>query len=397
MKIKTDKNSISTRKKNRRRFHQILSAFFLTLLVLFALLFVILPDKKFSDIENRNLATLPSLKLRTIADGRFESDFTNYVSDQFPFRTFFVQMKTLTDRLMGKDCENGVYAGSDGYLIEETTVPSAESQDHLISAIRTFHDTHTDIPQYFLLAPNAVSILKDKLPKDAPVKDQNTCMDEFFSKLQDTGITAVDVRGTLSEEKDSGIFYKTDHHWTTRGAFLSFETLASAMGLDATSYEYSFLPVSTNFSGTLSAKSGLNASEKDTIEIAIPKKNNTPATDYIVEYIEEKEKTTVFYNTDKLKTRDQYGIFLNGNHAEIRIRTTSSNSEKLLILKDSYANSLIPYLAPYYREIFIVDPRYCYEDVETLMKTEGINEVLYLYNANTLFADSDLVSYLGSS
>ena len=106
--------------------------------------------------------------------------------------------------------------------------------------------------------------------------------------------------------------------------------------------------------------------------------------------VDEQKKTASFYDTSKLETRDKYAMFFNGNHGKVVITTPTEENRTLLVIKDSYANSLIPFLAPYYRKIVMVDPRYFYDDLEELMQVEEIQEVLYLYNANTFYSDTSL-------
>ena len=91
-----------------------------------------------------------------------------------------------------------------------------------------------------------------------------------------------------------------------------------------------------------------------------------------------------------METRDKYALFFGGNYAQVKINTPIEENRTLLILKDSYANCLVPFLAPHYRTIIMVDPRYYYGNLEELIQVEGVQEVLYLYNANTFFADTSL-------
>ena len=112
--------------------------------------------------------------------------------------------------------------------------------------------------------------------------------------------------------------------------------------------------------------------------------------DSIIYYEDTKEKTSEFYNFDNLDKKDAYTVFGGSNHPVYTIKTPVSENRRLLLIKDSYANSMIPYLAQYYREIVVVDPRYYFDSIEDLIAIEQINEVLFLYNANTFFGDDAL-------
>ena len=96
------------------------------------------------------------------------------------------------------------------------------------------------------------------------------------------------------------------------------------------------------------------------------------------------------YDYSKEGLRDKYALFFGGNHAQIKISTPTETDNTLLVLKDSYANSFIPFLAQHYRKIIMIDPRYYFGDLEQLMQVENVQEILYLYNANTFFTDTSL-------
>ena len=142
------------------------------------------------------------------------------------------------------------------------------------------------------------------------------------------------------------------------------------------------------FKGTLSAKSGFRSGETDELDVFLPNGDNTISS--VVNYVDEQKKSASFYDTSKLNTRDKYALFFGGNHAQIKISTPTESNNTLLVLKDSYANSFIPFLAQHYRKIIMIDPRYYYGDLEQLLQVENVQEVLYLYNANTFFADTSL-------
>ena len=348
----------------------------------------LVPDRGFSQKENRVLASRPAISVSQLTSGKFADGYETYVNDQFPLRDLWVTIKAATDRVLGKTDGNGVYLGKSGYLMEDFTAPSQERLNRTVNAMTDFAARHSDLPQYALIAPNAVNILSDKLPALAAATDQNPYLDATAATLEKAGVTFVDVRDTLSQHKDDGIYYHTDHHWTTQGAYFAYMQLAKVLGIDSSSISYDKLPVSMSFQGTLSAKSGFRASEKEEMDVFLPRDDSVPSS--VVNYVDEQKKTASFYDTSKLETRDKYAMFFNGNHGKVVITTPTEENRTLLVIKDSYANSLIPFLAPYYRKIVMVDPRYFYDDLEELMQVEEIQEVLYLYNANTFYADTSL-------
>lgn len=374
--------------RNYRLFFHRLGLLFFLLPVIVLVSSIILPDTGFSEKENRVLASRPALKLDQIISGGYEKQFETYENDQFPLRDMWITLKATTDRLMGKVEENGVYLGKNGYLMEAFNAPSQIQYDATVNAMTSFAQEHSDLKQYALIAPNSVNILKSNLPAFAPADDQNPWIDKLKDSLTSAGVTFIDIRDTFTDHKAEDLYYHTDHHWTTLGAYYAYLQAAAAMGIDTSSDSYDKAPVSQTFKGTLSAKSGFRSGETDEIDVFLPNGDN--ALSSVVNYVDEQKKSASFYDTSKLNTRDKYALFFGGNHAQIKISTPTESNNTLLVLKDSYANSFVPFLAQHYRKIIMIDPRYYYGDLEQLLQVENVQEVLYLYNANTFFADTSL-------
>lgn len=374
--------------RNYRLFFHRLGLLFFLLPVIVLVSSIILPDTGFSEKENRILASRPALKLDQIISGGYEKQFETYENDQFPLRDMWITLKATTDRLMGKVEENGVYLGKNGYLMEAFNAPSQTQYDATVNAMTSFAQKHPDLKQYALIAPNSVNILKSNLPAFAPADDQNPWIDKLKDSLTSAGVTFIDIRDTFTDHKAENLYYHTDHHWTTLGAYYAYLQAAAVMGIDTSSDSYDKAPVSQTFKGTLSAKSGFRSGETDELDVFLPNGDNTLSS--VVNYVDEQKKSASFYDTSKLNTRDKYALFFGGNHAQIKISTPTESNNTILVLKDSYANSFVPFLAQHYRKIIMIDPRYYYGDLEQLLQVENVQEVLYLYNANTFFADTSL-------
>ena len=353
--------------RNYRLFFHRMGLLFLFIPLIVLILSIVLPDRGFSEKENRVLSSLPHLNGNQIASGGFEKQFETYENDQFPLRDLWITLKAGTDRLMGKVESNGVYVGKSGYLMEEFKAPDQTQYDATVKAMTDFAQKHSDLKQYALIAPDSVNILSDRLPAFAPVQDQNSWLDSLSASLTDAGVTFIDVRSTFKDHKMEDLYYHTDHHWTTQGAYYAYLKAAKDMGI---------------------AKSGFRSGEKDEIDVFLP--TGDQALSSVVNYVDEQKKSASFYDTEKLETRDKYALFFGGNHAQIKISTPTETDNTLLVLKDSYANSFIPFLAQHYRKIIMIDPRYYFGDLEQLMQVENVQEILYLYNANTFFTDTSL-------
>lgn len=369
--------------------YKLLGILFPALLVLAFVVNLILPDKSFSDEENRILQSMPAFSFASYKEGRFEKKLENYANDQFMMRNQLIRVKSAADSAIGKTYSNSVFSCKDNYLMEDITVPDEKKVEKNIESIADFKKKYPSLEMSFLLAPNAANILSDKLPLFAAPRDQNKDIDSFYKKMKDIGITTIDVRPSFIENKDKmQLYYRTDHHWTSDGAYLAFNQIAKTLNLE-NDVEYKPFTVKTDFRGTLSSKSGFNNGLNDTIVIYLPK----PDSNYknsVIYYFDSKEKTTEFYKPSNLKIKDAYTVFGGSNHPIYTIDTPVDNNKSLLLIKDSYANSVIPFLSQCYRKIVVVDPRYFYDSIDKIIDTHNITDVMFLYNANTIFKDDSL-------
>ena len=387
----TSKNK-KPKKKLGKKYCISLSALFICYIVFFVAVNTLGEKKTFSETENRVLQSKPTFSVEKLFEGRYISKYEKYKVDQFFNRDFWIDVKVKTDKLLLKKSSNGVYLGKDGYLLEDFEKPNEENVSKNLKAISDFSNKYKEVKQYMLISPTAVSILRDKLPLAAPVEDQQKYLDEYSKKL-DSNITFVDTYATLLEHNSEDLYYKSDHHWTTLGAFYSYQKLAEDMELSSKdSDDYDIELVSNSFEGALASESGYKT-DLDKIKVYIPKDENDQV---VVNYEEEQKKTATLYDSEKLEQKDKYQVFLGGNHPIVKIDTTSDSGKTLLIFKDSYANCFVQFLTTHFSKIILVDPRYYYEDIDELMKNEGVDEVLYLYNANTFFSDTSLAPVLNN-
>lgn len=375
---------------NKKSTNCILGICFIAILAAVFLCNLLKDDKSFSEEENRVLQEKPDFSFSSYIEGRYEKKLESYVNDQFLARNAFIKIKTASDVTIGKLESNGVYRCEDNYLMEALTVPTEHWQKNTLSSLKQFQRHYKKLHMYFLLAPNAANILEDKLPATVKMADQNQYMDQFYKEVEDIGITPIDVRNILKENAgdETQVYYRTDHHWTTDGAFLAYKEAVSLMKL-ADQVSYKRYVVKNDFRGTLASKSGFTNGQNDPLTIYMPNKDE----DYknsVIYYADTKTKTTEFYQLDNLDTKDAYTVFGGSNHPMYTIKTPTASEKRLLLVKDSYANSMIPFLAQNFREIVVVDPRYFYDNIDDIIKSESITDVLFLYNANTFFADNSL-------
>ena len=311
----------------------LMGTIFLVILMAVFIANIIIPDKKNSDEENRVLQQLPSFSVSAYKEGRFESKIENYASDQFILRNGFIRLKTAADTALGGLESNGVYKCRDNYLMEDITVPTKDVKESNTSALTAFKEANPDLKMYFLLAPNAANILSDKLPVAVSTASQNKYMDDFFETVESLGITPIDVRDTFKEaKKDTQLYYRTDHHWTTDGAYLAFGQVDSVMELD-NKVTYTDYAVKNDFRGTLASKSGFVNGMDDAIKIYLPAEDSEGYENSVIYYSDTKEKTTQFYQVDSLDTKDAYTVFGGSNHPMYTVRTPLDTDRHLLLIK----------------------------------------------------------------
>ena len=385
---------------------------FLAPLAAFTVLSAVLPQKTFSEEENRYLAEKPVFSLESFQNGKFGDDYETWLSDQFPFRKTFVAAKTNADRLILKEDVNGVYFGKDHYYIEKTdpedlmTAQLDENLDYLADAVARFNTMLGADRVKVMLVPSASQILKEKLPPFAAPADQSRVIQTAREKIRDRAGedgNLLDTEGALRsawEEcrsaaalypgQEAQLYYKTDHHWTTLGAWYAYRLYGRAAGFEPWSREqFTEKVVSSNFQGTIQSKLGI-ALDPDLITLFIPKQ----PTKVKVFYDGMPKAYDTLYNMNALEKKDQYSVFLDGNHGLTQIVNENAGVEaegkRLLIIKDSYAHSFAPFAANHFEEVYMIDLRYFNMKPTEFIKSREITDILVLYQIPGFAKDGNL-------
>ena len=271
-----------------------------------------------------------------------------------------------------------------------------DKEDQEKQAILTsFFERNSQIQSYVMLVPTAAWILEDYLPSGAPQGDEKSWYESWLStsNIADlSNVTVVDCADALDKSaKTNQIYYRTDHHWTTYGASVAFGELAKQMDLPYQADEFEAHTVHTQFQGTMMSSSGFYSGTKDSIDLYLPKKEET----ILVTNKEAQTSATTIYSEEGLLGDDPYEVFLGGNYGLLNIRTGSQSGRKLLLLKDSYANAMLGFLTPYFSQIDIVDPRYYSSDLDMQIAVNQYTDLLILYNLQSFAKDSSLALVLG--
>lgn len=377
------------KEKNKKTYKAILSIIFLIFIIGLALFNLVKTDNLISEQENRKLQQKPKFSVANLIKGNFNKEYNSYISDQFPMRDFWIKLKSNIELSIGKNNSNNVFVCKDNYLIEGFKESSLEETNEKVDTINQFVNKNQKLNISFMLVPTATKIWEDKLPKFAPVDDELKYISDFKSKL-DSKIKFIDTYDTLNKNKDEDIYYKTDHHWTTKGAYLGYKEMCKTTGITPKEEnQFEVEEVTNNFYGSLYSKLGAGIGNPDAINIYFPKEQN----DIVVNYCNEQKKVASLYINSSLDEKDKYQVFTGGNHSLINIKSLAGDpKKKLLVIKDSYANSFLPFLTPHYGEIDVVDLRYYIDNLNELIDLDDITDVLFLFNVNTFNEDKSILN-----
>lgn len=358
-------------------------------IILLGISFLLTKDKETSNRENRPLQQMPHMSYQSICTGTYQKEMESYISDQFPLRMTWVQLRTNMEYKLGKKEFNDIYIGKEDTLFQKSILPSDTLRKEKAETINSFAKRHSDMNISLMIVPNKATIWEDKLPINATIQSQLKTL-QVFQKEIDDAITVVDSIAPLRAHKSEYIYYRSDHHWTSHGAYIAFDTWKSATHPQDVQLDYQHYKIHSSFYGTLANTSAYYSKTPDEIDLYVSKDDPQ----YNVQYTTKKVTTTSLYDQDKLSSANPYEVFLSGNEPLIDIFTTVDTDRHLLVIKDSFANAFIPFLLPYYSQITVVDPRYYFDDLEALIRNKGISETLFLYNANTFFSDYTLQGML---
>lgn len=377
------------RKAGRRAVYPLL---FLGALLLFggALLNLFWPKRTQIELENRKAAQFPAISLEGLLDGSWQTSFSAWMQDQFILRDQWINTQRAADEIVFQKVEEGgILIGRDQWMFTKLFTIDEATQKQLdknVQAVSEFASKYPDRVT-FLLAPSASVIYPEELPAGAPMIDENAMLDDIFAKVGQTA-GVLDLRSTFTDNKEEYLYFKTDHHWTPRGAYLAYEQFCNLKGLtpfDCTTHESATV---NDFQGTHYSATRLWNVENDSITY-YPLSNPMTIFRITGEAQYEPETTENLINTEKFDTRDKYAAFLDGNNGYSVIEGNGTGS--ILVVKDSYANSFIPYLTENYAKIGVVDFRNFKYGLDSTISQEGYDQILILYNFQTFIADTNLI------
>jgi len=406
-------------------------AIFLTLIAALAVLNLVKPGsngKEIAELEKREMQTWPAFSLDKLKQGQLFKEYDNYFSDHFVFRSGFIELGMTAKSYKGMQDKDGIslvttvdhskedLGGEDGdgavpafgqtdpgagpdasapaddagelvngessqYLVIKDKAMllyqySPESAEAYAAAINHLHDAvGPDVRVYSMLVPSQVEFIEsEKLRKLSGSQKEAT---EHVYGLLQPGVKGVSAYEHIESHKGEYVYFRTDHHWTALGAYYGYEAIAEAMGFDPVAldqYETKDLPgyLGTAYAATRKPELRKNP---DTVTTYLP----TVKHEYKV-YYDQKHgvKKPLVEGKIPVDGRGGYAVFLGGDFAMSRVTTKVDNGKRLMIIKDSYANAIVPFLLPHFEEIELVDPRYFKGSLADEIKERGITDVLFV-------------------
>lgn len=365
---------------------------------------LIIKDREFSPNENRYLAETPELSWDNILSGKFQDGLEDYLRDQVCFRDGWITVKTGIQKACGDTDIGGAYVGKDGYDFEKITPEDVDEKqvDRNIKAVEDYFMTASETIDKqklsFLLVPTSGLVMQEKLPKNARLFDQEKYIDQVQKAMKDYNF--VDVRDTLMDHNDEYIYYKTDHHWTSAGACLAYDVWSERTGGEAETEDGLVKNVvSDKFRGSLYSKILDADSAYDEIWTYGLQKDDAFGSKDCTVTIDEKQQLDSIYDDEMLQKKDKYAYFLSGNYGQVHIQNQKAASKakgkNILIIKDSFANSFVPFATQDYENIYMVDLRYYNGDMKSYLQEHNITDVLVLYNISNFISDRNLHKLTG--
>ncbi|MCD7770658.1 MAG: hypothetical protein LUH23_00975 [Oscillospiraceae bacterium] len=359
---------------------------FLGFLVVLAVVSLVVPEDDFSETENRYLAEMPDFTVSDWFSGNYAEDLTSWLDDHFAMRSNWIMLHTSLELLQGRNEVNDIYIAGDR-LLELTDEIDYSVVDSSLEAI-SYLSSLTDTPVYVMLVPTAAEIYSDEVSYTQKKVSQRELITYAYDYIsENSSALTIDVYSTLYSSRDEYIYYRTDHHWTSKGAYLAYFAAADTMGYTASTLDkFDVRYASHSFYGSLHSSVLYSGIEADTIEFYL---SNTRTVSKIST---DEDGNTVYssvFDESYLSRKDKYLCYLGENVGKTEV-VSDSTGGKLLVIKDSYANCFIPFLAENYSDITVLDLRYLTNPTTAIGNLSEYDAVLILYNASNFSEDTNL-------
>ncbi len=396
----------------------ITSVLFVVMILGFTAAFLIVPDSDFSEEENRSLTTFPKFSFERLADGTFSEKINEYFADQFPFRDSLVGIKSVSEMLFGKGENNGVLLGNNGQLgvrlftayksrlerTPDTDYYYPENVDAAISAVNAWAESESR-PVATILPPRTIDVAASAFSYPSEISDAlNAQIKNGISEKANY----IDLLSVMRERYDAGeyVYNRTDHHWTTYGAYIAYTELLKSWGMEDDVIPEDSFTVETvsDFYGTTWSKAGYKFVAPDTLELwSLGNESEFTTACYSTKQIkgEDGKPTTAkeeyhsfdgWLNREYLSKKDKYAAFLDGTHNEQTVtKNTDEPRERLLVVKDSFANTMVPFLAQHF-DLVIVNLANNMSKITEYAEEYDCDRIVIIYNVGNVVENANLAS-----
>lgn len=366
-------------------------------LILFSVFFVgmflldcVTPDRTVSELENTTLTQRPKVTAQILSSAglnRFFDDYTQYTKDQIPGRDAWISLQSFVETaLLQKTQSGGILLGDKGQMFDRTYGLVSSEERTLPRNIAAVASLAARCPGkvYVMVAPAASSIYPERVPAHAPLLQEESYLSQIQAAVEQAGGVYLPLEDALSAHKDEYIYYRTDHHWTTQGAYYAYSELCSALGLEPFDRAAHTAVDVPDFYGTFYSRARTWNAQPDTLTYY---DLDNPLTIYTVTGpgMPTEGQTTGLYDLDKLDVYDKYAAFLHGNNGLSRVE--GDGEGRILVIKDSYANSFVPFLTANYAQIDVVDLRNYNYGLDGLIAENGYDQILVLYSFDSFKSD----------
>lgn len=337
-------------------------------------------NKTFSEIENRFLQKKPIVAIENIFSGEFSKNYEKYINDHFIARDYFINLKSISESVQLKKENNGIIYGENGNMFKKVMSIDENILNSNLTAIDKFISKNNNAN--LMIVPYSFSILKDQYSKNLNLIDEIDLINRVENNLGSE--KTINITNTLIKHKNEYIYYRTDHHWTSYGAYLAYLEYCKNLKIEDV-LELASLNENEvhDFLGTFYSKSKVFNVRGDILTYYdMPNLSMK---------IEDKKEESI-YKLENLSKRDKYSVFLDGNHSSVNIiNNNANNDKKLLVIKDSFANSMIPFIANNYKEVRVIDLRYFNYNMSDFLNSNSFNDILVLYSLESLHQDKTIV------
>ena len=358
---------------------------FCAFLAVMPALYLLLPKADFSELEKRYLEDAPLLTAKTLTSGQYGEDMESYMADHIPGRDFFVGLNAYVDLYTGRQVSKDIYVTEDNRLVEAPVVWNETQAQKNMTAVNQFAQTiGADVD--FMIVPSAGWAVEDRISMLADPYEDELLIEKLYG-MAEQNLNCQDVLSVFEGIEDKGaLYYKTDHHWTSLGAYTAYASYMREKQRLCPSAEEFTVTTAEGFCGSTYSRAALWLTPAEPLEMW-ERTQGLQVTNGESEAVHE----GIFYE-ERLNEADKYTVYLDGNHSVVTIHNPENAGKgSILVLRDSYSNCLGGFLAESYETVVLVDLRYYKQPVSELYAKQNFEDVLVCYSLGNFMTDNNLI------